>query len=93
LKRRSRHIQRSLGEIISCLRFDLLRAVCERHPELQPAPDEPSHIISELRWEDVALPESVSATDLDSIIFSVLKTREQKTAMVVKKGFTPLHGT
>jgi hypothetical protein len=72
-----------LGEIDSRLHFDLLRAVYARYPELQPPSNEPPHIISELRWEDVTLPASVSEADLDSIIFSVLKPRAQKTAMVV----------
>jgi hypothetical protein len=72
-----------LVEIDSCLHFDLLRAVYARYPELQLLSNEPPHIISELRWEDVALPASVSEADLDSIIFSVLKPRAQKTAMVV----------
>jgi hypothetical protein len=72
-----------LVEIDSCLHFDLLRAVYALHPELQPPSNEPPHIISELRWEDVTLPASVSEADLDSIILSELKPQAQKTAMVV----------
>jgi hypothetical protein len=67
-----------LGEIESCLHFDLLRAVYARHPELQPLSDQPAHIINKLRWEDVTLPASVSEADLDSIIFSALTSRDCK---------------
>jgi hypothetical protein len=35
------------------------------------------------RWKDIVLPESVSEADLDSMIFSALSSRWQKTAMVI----------
>jgi Protein of unknown function len=44
---------------------------------------EETAIDSDLRWEDVTLPASVSETDLDAIIFSALMPRLQKTAMVI----------
>jgi Protein of unknown function len=44
---------------------------------------EETAINSELRWEDVTLPESVSKADLDAVIFSVLTSQLQKTAMVI----------
>jgi hypothetical protein len=46
---------------------------------------EPPVISSTLRWEDVSLPASVSGADLDQIIFSVMTTRLQKTAVVILK--------
>ena len=45
--------------------------------------EEETAINSDLRWEDVTLPASVSEADLDTIIFSVLTSRLQKTAMVI----------
>jgi hypothetical protein len=47
-------------------------------------PEEP-HISSTLRWEDVRLPDSVSVSDLDALIFSVMKEKWQKTVMVIVK--------
>ncbi len=44
---------------------------------------EEPHISSTLRWEDVRLPDSVSVTDLDALIFSVMKEKWQKTAFVI----------
>jgi hypothetical protein len=46
---------------------------------------EETAIDSDLRWEDVTLPASVSEADLDTIIFSVLTSGLQKTAMVIAK--------
>jgi hypothetical protein len=46
---------------------------------------EETAIDSDLRWEDVTLPASVSEAYLDTIIFSVLTSRLQKTAMVIAK--------
>jgi hypothetical protein len=42
-------------------------------------------ISSELSWEEVSLPPSVSEADLDGIIFAQLKPRAQKVALVVGK--------
>jgi hypothetical protein len=36
-----------------------------------------------LRWKNVKLPKSVSEADLDAIIFSILTSRQQKTARVI----------
>jgi hypothetical protein len=46
---------------------------------------EPPVISSTLRWEDVFLPASISEADLDQIIFSVMTSRLQKTAMIIVK--------
>ncbi|MCK1651896.1 hypothetical protein IVA88_10655 [Bradyrhizobium sp. 149] len=64
------------------LRFKLLRLIYKRFPDLEPPPP-PATIHSTLRWEDVSLPASVLETDVDRIIFSVMKTRWQKVAMVL----------
>jgi hypothetical protein len=44
---------------------------------------EEPHVSSTLRWEDVRLPDSVSVSDLDALIFSVMKDKWQKTAFVI----------
>jgi len=46
---------------------------------------EPPAISSTLQWEDVSLHALVSEADLDQIIFSVMTSRLQKTAMVIVK--------
>jgi hypothetical protein len=76
-----------LGKLVSCLHYEMLALIYARHPELRPFEDEEAVINSDLRWEDVTLPASASAseTELDAIIFSVLTSRLQKTAMVIAK--------
>src|SRR5712672_256788 len=49
--------------------------------------EEEPRISSTLRWEEVRLPESIALSDLDALIFSVMKERWQKTAMVIVKAF------
>jgi hypothetical protein len=51
----------------------------------RPFSEEPPHISSTLRWEEVSLPDSISEADLDQLIFSVMTSRLQKTAMVIAK--------
>jgi hypothetical protein len=46
---------------------------------------EPPVISSTLRWQDVSLPASVTEADLDRIIFSVMPSRQRKTAAVMTK--------
>jgi Protein of unknown function len=74
-----------LGKLVSCLHYEMLALIYARHPELRPFEDEEAVINSDLRWEDVTLPASASETELDAIIFSVLTSRLQKTAMVIAK--------
>src|SRR5258706_4909617 len=59
-----------LLEIIEALHFKLLRAVYIRYPELRPPDPGRSRINTARRWKDIVLPESVSETELDSVIFS-----------------------
>jgi Protein of unknown function len=75
----------ALGEIVGALHFKLLQAVYIRYPDLRPPAAERPAISTVRRWEEIVLPESVSETDLDSIIFSALSSRWQKTAMVIAK--------
>jgi hypothetical protein len=67
------------------LHLDLLAQVYDQYPDLEPPPreEEIPTISSSLTWDQVRLPPSVTETDLDGIIFSLLKPRWQKTAMVV----------
>ena len=46
---------------------------------------EPPVISSTLRWQEVSLPPSVSEADLDQIIFAVMTSRLQKTAVVIHR--------
>jgi len=75
----------SLREVVASLRQMLLAPIHDQFPDLEPPViDEGLPTIgSELRWDQVRLPPSVTESDLDGIIFSVLKPRWQKTAMVV----------
>ena len=74
-----------LGDIGSALHFELLQAVYEQHPDLRPPTREIPEVNTVRRWEEIVLPESVSASELDTIIFSVIGLRWQKTAMVIVK--------
>ena len=74
-----------LEKIILALHFELLRAVYLRYPDLRPPAAGRSIKNTVRRWEEIVLPESVSETDLDTIIFSALTSRLQKTAMVIAK--------
>jgi hypothetical protein len=79
-----------VDEIISALRSDLLAAIHEQHPDLGPPHEEEEEeapeIDSRLQWEDVRLPPSVSASDIDAILFSVMRPHWRKVAMVVAQG-------
>jgi hypothetical protein len=74
-----------LQEIILALHFKLLSAVYSRYPDLRPPDPDRSMVDTARRWEDIVLPQSVSETDLDAIIFSVLKLQWQKTAVVLTR--------
>jgi len=72
----------ALGAVSEALHWELLPVIYKQYPDLRP-PDKAPFIVSTLRWEQVRLPPSVSEADLDGIIFSLLKTRSQKTAAVI----------
>jgi hypothetical protein len=71
-----------LDEIYSALRLELLPAIYDQHPDLKPPPELPA-ISSTLRWDEVALPSSVSEADIDAILLSCLKPQWRKMAMIV----------
>ena len=75
----------SLYEIITDLQQKLLAPIYDRYPDLEPPIDdvEPPEVSSELTWNEVQLPPSVTEADLDDVIFSLLKPRWQKTAMLL----------
>jgi hypothetical protein len=77
-----------LGAIGCALHFELLQEVYDKHPELRPLPKEPARISSYLRWDEVSLPQSVSADDIDQAIFSAVTSRWRKTAMVIGNALT-----
>jgi uncharacterized protein DUF3658 len=80
----------ALGEAVSVLHFELLQAIYEQHPDLQPSTGpirEIPFINTNRRWEETTLPQSISESDLDAIIFSTITTRWRKVAMVVGSAF------
>jgi len=74
-----------LREVVDTLHLDLLAQIYDQYPDLEPPPldEEIPTISSSLTWDQVRLPPSVTEADFDGIIFSLLKPRWQKTAMVV----------
>ena len=64
---------------------EILERIYASYPDLRPRPppQEEPEISSPLRWADVTLPASVTAADLDRIIFSKLGARLMKTARIV----------
>jgi hypothetical protein len=74
-----------LREVVEALHADLLAPIYDQYPDLEPPPldEEIPTISSRLTWDQVRLPPPVTEADLDGILFSLLKPRWQKTAMVV----------
>lgn len=69
------------------LRAKALRVIYSRYPELWPIPSDFDEIDSDLRWEQMTLPPSISEADLDAAILSKLKPRSLKVAKVVTDVF------
>lgn len=63
-----------IQEVYEIVYERLLKRIYDGHPELAPPPETP-HLSSELSWDEVSLPSSVSATEIDRIIFSVMQPR------------------
>ena len=82
-KEEQQTLMKPLFDLEYRLHFEMLDCVYTQHPELRPPV--PPTICSDLRWKDVKLPKTVSKADLDAIIFSVLTSRRQKAAMVIRK--------
>jgi hypothetical protein len=74
-----------LREVVEALHADLLAPIYDQYPDLKPPPldEEIPTISSSLTWDQVRLPPPVTEAALDGILFSLLKPRWQKTAMVV----------
>ena len=74
-----------LADVVAALQSDVLGPLYDQYPDLEP-PDEETEepfINSELRWDQVRLPTSISEADIDAVLFSVMKPRWRKVAMVV----------
>ena len=72
----------SLKALVIGLNSELLGLMFDRFPDLMPFEEFPA-ISSGLRWDEVKLGPSVTESDLDGIIFSFLRPRPQKMALVV----------
>jgi hypothetical protein len=74
-----------LDSVVGALEDELLQPIYKQYPDLEPPrPDcEPPTISSELTWDDVRLPPSVTEERFDEIIFSAMKPTWRKTAMMV----------
>jgi hypothetical protein len=74
---------RPFGEVSTYLHFGLLRTIYRQFPDLEPPRTEVPTINSELRWDEVRLPGSVTERDLDEMIFSLLQPQWRKMAMIL----------
>jgi hypothetical protein len=72
-----------MNKLWGALHAHALQAVYDHYPELRPIPKEFDHLNTDLRWEDVMLPPSVSEADLDAVILSKLKPHSLKVAKVI----------
>src|SRR5262245_28697863 len=76
-----------LIEVTDPLQFELMQALYDRYPEMEPprgAMEEP-YFDSELRWDEVRLPPSVSEKDVDTAIFSVMSPHWRKVAAILPR--------
>jgi hypothetical protein len=69
------------------LQFEVLPALYDQYPDLEPPRKEVEepHIDSELRWDEVRLPPSISEKDVDAAIFSVMNPHWRKVAAIVTR--------
>jgi hypothetical protein len=69
------------------LQSEILKAVYDQHPDLEPPAEEQEEPFtnSELRWDQVRLPKSITEADIDAAILSVMKPQWRKVAMIVAK--------
>jgi hypothetical protein len=73
--------------IVAALQSEVLATIYQLHPDLEPQADEEEEpfISSELRWDQVRLPKSVSVAAIDAAIFSVMQPRWRMVAVVLVK--------
>jgi hypothetical protein len=76
-----------LIEVTDPLQFEVLQALYDRYPELEPPREaiEKPYIDSELRWDEVRLPPSISEKDVDAAIFSVMAPHWRKVAAILTR--------
>ena len=76
-----------LAGIVAALQSEVLATIYQLHPDLEPQADEEEEpfISSELRWDQVRLPKSVSVAAIDAAIFSVMQPHWRKVAVVLVK--------
>ena len=75
-----------LEQVTAALHSTLLPAIHQQYPDLAPPYEEDGEtpeINSTLRWEDVRLPPSVSESEIDAVLFSVMRPHWRKVAMVL----------
>jgi hypothetical protein len=74
----------SIANAYEALQHQMLEQVIYRQfPDLRPPSEEEPHIDSELTWDQVSLPSSITLTDFDSVILSELSQHARKTARIV----------
>ena len=74
-----------LAEVEDALQSGVLAAIYDQHPDLEPPVEEEEEprINSELRWDQVRLPTSISEADIDAILIAIIQPHWRKVAMVV----------
>jgi hypothetical protein len=69
-------------DVAIALHWRLLPAIYQQFPELEPPAEEPT-IDSELTWDEVSLPSSITEHDLDEMILALLQPQWRKMAMIL----------
>ena len=74
-----------LREVVAALQQKLLAPIHDQFPDIEPPllDEQVATISSELRWDQVHLPSTMTESDLDGIIFPMLRPMWQKTAKIV----------
>jgi hypothetical protein len=70
-----------LENVVRALHTEVLPIICKQFPDL--CGGEIPTISSHLTWDQVRLPPGVAEADVDAIIFSFMKPRWQKVAMII----------
>ncbi len=78
--------EKMVFEVHDAIHFRLLPTLYKEHPDLE-SPREKPRIVSNLRWEEVSLPPSMTEAEIDAMSFKLLKPRLQKMAKVVGEAF------
>src|SRR5690348_3507049 len=73
-------------EVVDCaLQLGLLRALYDQYPDLEPPEEneESPKITSELRWDKVCLPATLTEAEFDQVILSTMSHHWRKVARIV----------